>query len=70
MSIIADQITKYFAFAMKAESVDLTVFLTIQKVQNKGAAFGFLRQLENSNLILIFLSAITIIFMTVLIKNH
>ena len=70
MAIIADQITKYFAFAMKAESVDLTAFLTIQKVQNKGAAFGFLRQLENSNFILIFMSAVTIIFMTVLIKSH
>jgi len=70
VSIIADQITKYFAFAMEAESVNLTPFLAIQKVQNKGAAFGFLRWLENSNLILIFLSAITIILMTVLIKGH
>lgn len=70
LSILVDQLTKYFAFAMAADAVDLTSFLTIHKVPNRGAAFGFLGQIESGNLILILLSVITIVFLVVLIKNH
>ena len=69
MSIVIDQLTKYMAFAMQADVVRLTSFLLIEKAKNKGAAFGFLGTIENSNLILIPLSIITIIILIVLVRN-
>lgn len=68
-SIFIDQLTKYMAFAMEADAVRLTSFLLIEKAKNKGAAFGFLGTVENSNLILVPLSIITIIILTVLVRN-
>jgi len=70
LAILVDQATKHVAFNMQAEVVNLTSFLTIHKVLNRGAAFGFLGQTENSNLILILLSIVTIASLAILIKNH
>ena len=56
---------------MAGDIIKLTSFLDLHKVQNKGAAFGFLSWLKNSNAILIVLSLVTIIFfVAILIKNQ
>lgn len=69
LSIAIDQATKYIAFAMEADVIRLTSFLIIEKAKNKGAAFGFLGTIENSNIILIPLSIVTIVILIVLVRN-
>jgi len=70
LSILIDQLSKYLAFAMKQDAWNLASFLTIEKAHNKGAAFGFLGAIENSNLILVPLSIITIIILIVLVRSN
>ena len=55
---------------MQADVLELFSFLTIRKAENKGAAFGLLGSIENSHLILIPLSIITIVLLVVLIRHN
>lgn len=70
LSILIDQLSKHLAFAMEADEVVITSFLILQKAHNKGAAFGFLGSIENSHLILIPLSAVTIFTLVILIRHN
>ena len=70
LAILADQWTKFLAFAMEAQSYAVTSFFTIQKAKNTGAAFGMLGEIENSQYVLIPLSVLTIVLLIVLVRAN
>ena len=69
-AIIADQWTKFLAFAMEVPARTVTSFFTIQKAKNTGAAFGMLGKIEHSQLVLIPLSILTIVVLVFLIRAN